>query len=1318
MFDYQDKTKAELIAQLADLKQENIDLQAQVSGMQTGQKMGDDDGATVTQDSSDRKQAEQRLELLYRMSRRVNQATDEQSLLNALIEPATMYGAFSAALQYVIEDEQPDPTWLELVAMWLASGRQSDLVGQKFYLPDYPFSQFWITNPEQPLLIADTNTDIRVDNVTKTFFLERNVLATAIIPFCQANRWTALLSIMWSDPHEFSQIEREIYQDLISLGAAAVENQRIIQTQQRLNKQLQAEIAERQQAEERLLKTSENAPGMMYQFLLRADGSICFPYISRWGEDMFGVSAEDLAVNADQLFEVVHPEDLAAFQECIHQSTQHLTQWVWHGRMVTPNHQTIHVQVSSNPEKLADGDILWNGVLLDVTEQKLAEQELQRSRLRYRTLFEDAPIMYVTAVPTNTGPIVTSCNKAFCERLGYAPADVLHAPLSDFVRDVSRLPLREKHAEVVDGEKVSGVERELMTREGQIVDVLLYASPEKNEQGELVNVRVMFMDVTARKQAEQQTALLYRISHRLNQAADEKALLDVLVEPAEIYGAFTALLLYTHEAESNQPAWLEAVALWVAQGCDVSEVPQRAYLSDFPMSQLWIENSEQPLLITEANTDARVDERTREIFQINGVESVAVIPLSQSGRWVGQLVYAWNKPHEFSQAEQELYQGLVSLAATALENQRILQAQRLLNQELEEAKTFTQSIIENVPGVIFSLDGNRAVSYISPKCEQLYGYTATELKANPNLWMTMFHPEDKEKVIAEMSKSALSQSFSSELRLVDKAGRVKSIAIEGMGTVDAAGNLQRVDGIATDISQRKAMEATIRQSEDYFRSIAESIPVAVAIVEHTEGKLLYVNHSFCEMFGYEHGVLIQHPALHFYDNPDDRKRFVIEVESGGAKKFETVMVRSDQTRFWAVIDSRIIHFQGKEVFFSSVQDITQQKEFEANLIKAKQAAESANRAKSEFLARMSHELRTPLNGILGYAQILAHHSESLTPRQQKGVDIIQSSGEHLLTLINDILDISKIEARRVELDLVELDLAGFLSTVIGIIRLRAEAKGLTLIHELLPNLPATMLADEIRLRQILINLLDNAVKFTNQGQVTFKVGCQGERLRFQVEDTGIGLAPDDLDKIFEPFEQVGSVYNKADGTGLGLAISRRLVKLMGSDLEVSSIFGEGSKFWFDLALARSEKAVDSTEETCQPQTVCGYQGARRKILVVDDKASNRLVLTNMLEPLGFDMFEAIDGLEGVERAKMIKPDLILMDIRMPYMDGFEATERLRQTAGFERVIIIAVSASTFGEDRSASLEAGCDDFIPKPVHLPTLLQRMALLLQLTWIYNE
>lgn len=390
----------------------------------------------------------------------------------------------------------------------------------------------------------------------------------------------------------------------------------------------------------------------------------------------------------------------------------------------------------------------------------------------------------------------------------------------------------------------------------------------------------------------------------------------------------------------------------------------------------------------------------------------------------------------------------------------------------------------------------------------------------------------------------------------------------------------------------------------------------------------------------------------------------------------------------------------------------------AELEVAKKAADQASQAKSEFLSSMSHELRTPLNGILGYAQIL-ERSPTLSATDRAGVQVIKKSGDHLLMLINDVLDLAKIEAGRMELVPREFQFASLLKTVSNLSRVRADQKQLAFVQDYRGPVLDRVVADEKRLTQILLNLLGNAIKFTEKGHVALRTEVEATargncyKVRFNVEDTGAGIAPEHVSRIFEPFEQVGEETKKSEGTGLGLAITKKIVEQMGGSLSVTSELGQGSTFSVTFELSVGEGDTLQSGDVAW-QNVVGYSGERRTILVVDDQPANRAVVRDLLTPLGFIVQEAADGQVALQLVSAAKPAFMLMDIAMPVMDGCEVTRRLRAHYGPDELPIVACSASLSEAKRKETREAGCNDFLAKPIEVGALLGKLSRFLALEW----
>ncbi|MCC3441076.1 MULTISPECIES: PAS domain S-box protein [unclassified Microcoleus] len=396
------------------------------------------------------------------------------------------------------------------------------------------------------------------------------------------------------------------------------------------------------------------------------------------------------------------------------------------------------------------------------------------------------------------------------------------------------------------------------------------------------------------------------------------------------------------------------------------------------------------------------------------------------------------------------------------------------------------------------------------------------------------------------------------------------------------------------------------------------------------------------------------------------------------------------------------------------------------LIKSKENAEVANRAKSQFLASMSHELRTPLNAILGFSQVMARNI-SITPEQKEYIEIINRSGEHLLELINDVLSMSKIEAGQITINESRFNLYNILDSLREMLQLKANSKGLHLIFENIGDLPQYIQTDESKLRQVLINLLGNAIKFTQHGIVTLRVSSQAEtnvteenqsQLLFEISDTGPGISPLELPTLFKPFVQTETGRRSMQGTGLGLPISQQFVRIMGGDISVESQLGQGTTFTFNIQVKLVTES-DEQEKTTAKQVIALEAGQQiYRILIVEDVAENRQLLLKLLAPLGFEVEEATNGQEGIALQSTWKPHLILMDMLMPVMDGYAATKLIKQTPEGKETIIIALTASAFDEQRHIILSAGCDDFICKPFREEVLFEKIAHHLNLRYIYEE
>ena len=538
-----------------------------------------------------------------------------------------------------------------------------------------------------------------------------------------------------------------------------------------------------------------------------------------------------------------------------------------------------------------------------------------------------------------------------------------------------------------------------------------------------------------------------------------------------------------------------------------------------------------------------------------------------------------------------------------------------------------------------------------------------------------------------------------------------------------------VQATVRDITERKHAEQAIRDSEARLRTITDTVRDAIIVVDDS-GAISYWNPAAEAVFGYPASEALGQD-LHLLLAPERyrdayQRGFTAFRQTGSGpavgKTLELEARRRDGSEFAVEISLSAIKLRDAWHAIAVLRDISARKNVERELQAAKETAESASRAKSAFLANMSHEIRTPMNAILGFAQLLRQNPD-LKPELYEHVDIIARSGEHLLALINDVLEMSKIEAGQTTCHAATCDLQALFNDVGLMFGLRARSKGLRFDVDRAPDAPRYVRTDESKLRQVLINLLGNAVKFTDAGGIALRLGCKrddqaGVRLVVEVEDTGPGIREEERDKLFKPFEQTRAGLAARGGTGLGLAISHEFVKLLGGELQVRSWPGLGSVFSFEIP-AHETEAPDGGEATSIRRVIGLGAGTRPpRLLVVDDKETNRRLLVAMLTPLGFEIAEAADGAQALAAFTERQPDLVLMDLVMPVMDGYEAMRRLRAMQEGRDTPIVAVTASAFEEDRQRVLDSGADDYLRKPLQQHELLDKLRSLLHLRYIYSD
>lgn len=613
----------------------------------------------------------------------------------------------------------------------------------------------------------------------------------------------------------------------------------------------------------------------------------------------------------------------------------------------------------------------------------------------------------------------------------------------------------------------------------------------------------------------------------------------------------------------------------------------------------------------------------------------------------------------------------------------------------------------------------------SDEVYSIFGLEPREFPASYAVFLEAVHPDDRAAVDAAYSGSIREgrDGYEIEHRVVRrKSGEIRIVYEKCHHIRDGSGRIVKSVGMVQDITERKKAEEELRKL-----SLAVSESPASVVITNTEGRIEYVNRRFTEVTGYSfEEAMGANPRIlkSGAQPPEVYRRFWRTISSGETWRGEFHNKKKNGALYWeAVSVSPLRNPEGVITHYVAVkEDITARKRLETELLRAKEEAEAANRAKSTFLANMSHEIRTPMNAILGFSQLMKRDPEA-TPKQREQLETINRSGEHLIALINDILEMSKVEAGRTTLNPSDFDLHAMAGDLEKMLRPRAEAKGLRLGTELGSGLPRLVTGDEGKLRQILLNLLGNALKFTEAGAVILRLGAlpgagPGFRLTAEVEDTGQGIDPRELGTLFRPFEQTQAGRAAGTGTGLGLAISREYARLMGGEVKVRSLPGQGSVFSLEIDLKEVRQPAAVLKPRPLPRKKLKPGQPQCRVLVADDNEDNRELLTLMLSPAGFKVRQAANGAQALREFQSWHPQLILMDLEMPVMDGYEAIRRIRACAGGGETKILIVTASVFGEANKNVSGTGADDLLLKPFRDSELFAKIRSLLGAEYVCGE
>lgn len=683
----------------------------------------------------------------------------------------------------------------------------------------------------------------------------------------------------------------------------------------------------------------------------------------------------------------------------------------------------------------------------------------------------------------------------------------------------------------------------------------------------------------------------------------------------------------------------------------------------------------------------------------------------------GEIRWVWVRTFLIKNNQGEVYR-IAGIGEDVTEKRQIEDALRL-----SEARYRT--LVETIPYGIEEVDLDGKIIFNNLTHFQMFGYSTQEV-THKYIWdLNVKEVRSHLKNFFQTIKTQYPAPIPFMGKGLAKNGKVFDIQVDWNYRRNEEGEIIGFISIITDITEKNKAQEALKKSEELYRCIVETAEEGIWIID-AENKITFANPKIANMLGYTVEEMMGKSFFNFINKEDIKiiSKNRTTRQRGITEKYDCKFSHRNGSDIWTFVSATPM-YNNTDTYTGTLKmiaDITERKQIEEELIKAKEEAEAANQAKSSFLANMSHELRTPLNGILGYAQIL-QLDEQILPIQKHQINIIHSCGNHLLTLINDILDLAKIEAGKTELNLCYFDFIKFLLEIAEIANIEAKQKGISFSYQPLNDLPNIIYSDEKRLRQVLLNLLQNALKFTQKGRVIFRVEnlmsdlvTNQTKIKFEIEDTGIGIHENEIEKIFQPFEQVHNSDCYNEGTGLGLAISQEIVQKMGSILKVKSRLNHGSIFSFDLAVLSKLNSLDFP--LIKSNKVISYQGNQKTILVVDDSKVNRNLLVQILTLIGFKVVEAENGEEGFNKALEEQPDLIIIDLLMPVIDGFEMAKQIKVLPRFQNTILLACSASVSDIYIEKSKAVGFHHFIPKPLNYEELLRKIQDYLGLSWNYQE
>ncbi len=992
---------------------------------------------------------------------------------------------------------------------------------------------------------------------------------------------------------------------------------------------------------------------------------------NRAAEVIFGYSAEE-AVGM-HVSNLVAPERRASLREILGQALQ--------GRVVSQyedwgqrkDGRKVRVSVTAYPIRNFNGVVTAISVVVrDITDRKQAEQ----TRALLASIIESS---HDAIMGEDLEGNILSWNRGAELLLGYTGAEIIGKNASVLAPPGCRDGVRKSLITIREGGTVSVVETVRRRKDGRLVDVSLSLSPIRSSLQEVVGVSVIARDIGERKRAEE---AMRESEERFRIMADGC--------PAPMW-----------VTDARGDIQFINRAFRDASGLSLEEMRGRGWQSVLHPDDALTYLSEARRAITE-HVPFQAETRIRYA----------------DGQWRWAATYA-----EPRFSPNGAFLGLVGLSPDITQRKQAEEA-------LRESEERFRIMADSCPTMIWVTDAEGENRFSNRTYLEFFGVSYERVGGNG--WQPLIHPDDRAEYIRVFLRAVQERTACTvQARVRRGDGQWRWVVSDAAPRWSPGGEFLGHVGTTADITERKEAEAAVRNSEEKFRQFAENSHEVFWMMTADASEILYVNPVYETIWERTCESLYRNPmswAESIVPEDQESSHACFERQMQGKCEVSEYRIKTPGgVERWIADRAFPIRDQSGQLIRVAgiAEDITERKRYEADLVRAREAADAANQAKSSFLANMSHEIRTPMNGIVGMLQLLAE--TELTPEQRRYAKVAQASGRTLLSLIDDILDLSKIEAHRVTLERLNFNLRSVIEEVLESLRPQANAKGLGLTGRFTVETPEVVRGDPQRLRQVLVNLVANAVKFTERGQVTLTASLvsreQGKSVvRLEIVDTGIGIRAEQASQLFSPFVQAdSSTTRKYGGTGLGLAISKQLVEMMGGKIGLESREGQGSTFWFTVVF--EDPAVSGVAQELPQGKRPGAAGkpssgrltapaktapgsGEFRILVAEDNPTNQLVILAQLGKLGYRATAVGNGAEAIEELGKQKYDLVLMDCQMPVMDGYAATRRIRESGNL-RIPVVAVTAHVMAGDQDKCLRAGMDDYLAKPVEIDRLAATLA-----------